>query len=620
MRLPKVAGWLRAGACGGLVCAMAAGVVSFAWPDRYVSSALLRFQPRYVPEQALEGRRVEIHLRLNAMVGEVLSRSSLARIIQSPWIDLYTRERRSSPLEDVIENMRKQVRVNRDDPAAAAFRVSFEYADARKAQFAVKALVTALVEGNERINRSPGPAEHLEILEAASLPERPAGPDRYAIAGIGLGAGFVLGVAGFGLWRIVRRRALGMTAAVLGCGALGAMAAGLAAYVISERYESTAVLRMYAAAGTMAPAEDARERLAEITNEVLSRSSLSELVLRPALDLYRGERQRRPMEEIIGNMRANDLRIEHTPGPILAVRIFFAYADPLKAQAVVKEIVTKFIEANGVIERRRNRGETRAGTIVMDVLDPASLPEDPLFPQPAATMAAAAGAGAGAGIAWLLAILRRRPRGQAAAMLKMSAAGGAAGALLATAIAFALPDRYVSTAVLMIRPGTGQKVTARHVADYVRQETPVILSRSHLAELIRRPALDLYRGERARHPLEQVIDQMREDIRIEWPAPAPLASTVSIAFTYSERTKAQAVVRSLVTKFTESPWTDVRNKLDFEPRSADAAVLEVLDAASLPEAPVWPPRGGIIAGGLLAGLLLGPAMVWWWRRRPARLR
>jgi hypothetical protein len=37
------------------------------------------------------------------------------------------------------------------------------------------------------------------------------------------------------------------------------------------------------------------------------------------------------------------------------------------------------------------------------------------------------------------------------------------------------------------------------------------------------------------------------------------------------------------------------------------ARLEVLDPASLPEAPVWPPSGGIVTGGLLAGLLLGLA-------------
>ena len=60
MQLPKVAGWLRAGACSGLVCAIAAVLISFAWPDQYVSWALLRFRARYVPEQELEWRELEL--------------------------------------------------------------------------------------------------------------------------------------------------------------------------------------------------------------------------------------------------------------------------------------------------------------------------------------------------------------------------------------------------------------------------------------------------------------------------------------------------------------------------------------------------------------------------------
>ena len=194
-------------------------------------------------------------------------------------------------------------------------------------------------------------------------------------------------------------------------------------------------------------------------------------------------------------------KISSSPGPILLVRISFAYPDRFKAGAVVREIVTKFVEGNVATERRQNRRETRAGTIMMEGLDQARLPEEPLSSQSAATMAAATGAGAL--LAWVLAFLRRRPRGQAAAMLKMGAIGGAAGALLAGAIAFAIPARYVSTAVLRIRSGIGGKVSTRHVVDYVVQETTVILSRSSLAELMQRWNLDLYHGERARHPMSR---------------------------------------------------------------------------------------------------------------------
>jgi len=217
----------------------------------------------------------------------------------------------------------------------------------------------------------------------------------------------------------------------------------------------------------------------------------------------------------------------------------------------------------------------------------------------------AAAAGAGALLALVLAFLRRRPRGQAAMMLKMGATGGAVGVLLAGTIAFAIPARYVSTAALWIRSATDRKISTRHVADYVRQETEVILSRSNLTELMQRSELDLYHGERARHPMEQVIDKMREDLRIEPPAPARLTTTFSIAFTYTDRTKAQAVVSELESRFVESQTKYVKEMPGLKLDLADEARLEVLDPASLPEAPVWPPRGWIITGGLLAGLLLG---------------
>ena len=679
MQVPKVAGWLRAGACSGLVCAIAAALVSFAWPDQYVSSALLRFRPRYVPEQELGMRQMNLTLRLNDIQQEVLSRTSLVQIMQSN-IDLYARERRSSPMEDVIQTMRnKDVRL---ELVPGAFRISFEYPDAHLAHRVVRALVTALIDSNVRLNLNPLkmdgeplPAEYVDIVDEASLPERSAGPNRYAIAGIGLCAGFVLGLAGFAMRRVSWRQALRMTAAALSGfavaggvtfllpddkfadllvrlpfaglgaaagllvwavvrggraawrrphylwsalagGALGAIAAGMVAYAIPPRYESTAVLLMHAVAKTPTPAEDVWERFAEFKDEVLSRSGLEELVLRPSLDLYPSERKRRPMEEIIANMRANDLRIENTLRTsgsqvlVSAVSISLAYPDRFKAQAVVREILTKFTEGNVTTQLRRAWGKARAGIsvgeeadIVMEVLDPASLPEEPVFPQSPATMAAVAGAGAL--LALVLAFLRRRPPGQAAAMLKLGAVGAAAGALLAGAISFAIPSRYVSTAVLRIRSGIGGKVSTRHVVDYVVQETTVILSRSSLAELMQRWNLDLYHGEQARHPTEQVIDKMREDLRIEPPAPAGLRTTFSIAFTYTDRFKAQAVVRELESRFVDSQTNYLKDTPGFKLDLTDEAQLQVLDPASLPEAPVWPPRRGIITGGLLAGLLLG---------------
>jgi uncharacterized protein involved in exopolysaccharide biosynthesis len=96
-----------------------------------------------------------------------------------------------------------------------------------------------------------------------------------------------------------------------------------------------------------------------------------------------------------------------------------------------------------------------------------------------------------------------------------------------------------------------------------------ILSRTSLAEIIQKPSLDLYKRERAKLPMEDIVQEMRNKyIRI-----TPLADTsngsgsrryasaFAISFMYTDRYKAQAVVRELVTKFTEQNVTVQRNQV-----------------------------------------------------------
>jgi hypothetical protein len=111
-------------------------------------------------------------------------------------------------------------------------------------------------------------------------------------------------------------------------------------------------------------------------------------------------------------------------------------------------------------------------------------------------------------------------------------------------------------------------------------------------------------------------------------APGP-TNDLADMFRYTDLMKVQALVGELAPAVTGPtmeladalPYTDPMKELaepSGVPRQAnkkpgpeldltDGARLEVLDPASLPEAPVWPPSGGIIPGGLLAGLLLGLA-------------
>lgn len=138
-----------------------------------------------------------------------------------------------------------------------------------------------------------------------------------------------------------------------------------------------------------------------------------------------------------------------------------------------------------------------------------------------------------------------------------------AGIVVATVIAFLMPNTYVSQASLRITPAQISEnilanVITQQMVDRINQMEQDILSRTSLSELIQRPGLDLYRKERDRKPLDDVIDQMRSrDVKIQIisvpgasgnrPAPA-----FSISFAYPDRYKAKATVDALVTRFMES--------------------------------------------------------------------
>src|SRR5271165_4616524 len=96
-----------------------------------------------------------------------------------------------------------------------------------------------------------------------------------------------------------------------------------------------------------------------------------------------------------------------------------------------------------------------------------------------------------------------------------------AGIAISTIVAFFLPNVYVSRAMLRITPSQipenlvpatfNQQMEAR-----ISQMWQEVISRSSLSDLIQRPTLDLYKSERNRKPLEDVIEEMKtKDIRLE---------------------------------------------------------------------------------------------------------
>ncbi len=142
------------------------------------------------------------------------------------------------------------------------------------------------------------------------------------------------------------------------------------------------------------------------------------------------------------------------------------------------------------------------------------------------------------------------------------------GLVLGVVVAFLWPDTFISTALMRITP---QQVPEKLVpsavnmqmAERLTQMQQEILSRASLSELIQR--LDLYKKDRQRLPMDDVVEKMRNAVKI------PLldvqstggnrgASAFMIQFKYSDRYKAQGVVQQLVSKFTEQSATVQRNQ------------------------------------------------------------
>jgi polysaccharide biosynthesis transport protein len=85
-------------------------VVAFLWPDTYISTAVIRVVPSQVPESYVPTNvNMEMSARVNSMAQTILSRGNLTNIIQT--FNLYPRDRQRKPMEDVVEQMKKDIRI-----------------------------------------------------------------------------------------------------------------------------------------------------------------------------------------------------------------------------------------------------------------------------------------------------------------------------------------------------------------------------------------------------------------------------------------------------------------------------------------------------------------------------
>ena len=240
--------------------------------------------------------------------------------------------------------------------------------------------------------------------------------------------------------------------------------------------------------------------------------------------------------------------------------------------------------------------------------------------------------------------------------LKLAGAMALLGAIAGFAASFLFSPRYRATGVLEIRVA-GDPAALAHadwrLSEYVVQIKSRVTSRQSLIAIITDPRLSLYESERASMPLEDAMQQMRDDLKISV-APPVLAhsrsAVVSFEFTYRDAAKAASALNEAISRIIETPvnWEEDRQPPPDSGANARIAALQeridslekrlgivrvgaatpaagrirahidatVLDPPRVPSSPVSPRRDFFAGIGTGAGLGLGLAIGLIRRRLP----
>jgi len=132
-------------------------VAAFLWPDSYISEATIQVVPPQVPEKYVPTNvNTEMTSRINAMANSIESRARLTDIINT--YSLYRSQMQRKPLEDVIEEMKRDIKLSSVSTIQtvsgrgqiSAFKISFEYSQRYLAQRVAAELARSFIDANIR--------------------------------------------------------------------------------------------------------------------------------------------------------------------------------------------------------------------------------------------------------------------------------------------------------------------------------------------------------------------------------------------------------------------------------------------------------------------------------------
>ena len=155
---------------------VAAVSVIFSLPTLYRSTALVLVERQQVPEAFVRPTVTsELEPRLQAISQEILSRSRLEALIAQ--FDLYPRSRKQGPNEEVLERMRKDIKLElkttdtKGRPSATtAFALSYRGPDPQRVALVTNTLASLYVEENLKVRerQATGTADFLKVQLAAT--------------------------------------------------------------------------------------------------------------------------------------------------------------------------------------------------------------------------------------------------------------------------------------------------------------------------------------------------------------------------------------------------------------------------------------------------------------------
>lgn len=217
------------------------------------------------------------------------------------------------------------------------------------------------------------------------------------------------------LWEALKMRIIAINWRLLAaCSFAGLVIGAAGSFVIHDRYISTATLRFDA--GAQGDLVARREVDLSIRN-LLSRTSLSNVIQTPGLDLYKQERARKPLEDVMEDMKAHDLKVMLGPAGSLMIR--YQAESPEQAQAAVRLLTTRILDehqnrqhslANLARDFQHDTGRTLAlpTGIGLEVLDPPSRDASPIYPN--RPIVAVVGLIGGLLTSFVILLIRRAPR------------------------------------------------------------------------------------------------------------------------------------------------------------------------------------------------------------------